>query len=136
MLLRVQSFWLLLAAICGFLTLNFSFYSGVKTSDNLFHFLNGKENTLILVLTVITTLGALLVIFLFKNRKRQFWSTILCLVFSLLIITLYILQIKNYSQGTYNIWAIFAVAMPVLFILAARGINKDEKLVKSLDRLR
>jgi len=32
--------------------------------------------------------------------------------------------------------AIFAIVVPILLILAMRGIRKDEKLVKSLDRLR
>jgi peptidoglycan/LPS O-acetylase OafA/YrhL len=136
MLLRVQSFWLLLASISGILTLNFSFYSGGKTGDSLIHLLTGKENTPILILTVITAVAALISIFLFKNRKRQLRITLLCLFLSLLIIALYFLQVQNYSQGSYSLSAIFAFGVPVLLILAARGIRRDEKLVKSLDRLR
>jgi hypothetical protein len=136
MLLRIQSFWLLLASGSGILTLNFSFYSGLKTSDNLFHFLNAKENTPILILTVISFVASLITIFLFKNRKRQYRVTLLLLLLSLLIIALYFLQLKNYNQGNLNLSSIFTLAIPILLILAARGINKDEKLVKSLDRLR
>jgi peptidoglycan/LPS O-acetylase OafA/YrhL len=136
MLLRIQSVWLLLAGASGLLTLNFSFYSGVKTSDNLLHFLNGKENMPILILTVLVSVEALIAIFLFKNRKRQLRLTLLCLLLSVLVIILYFLQVKNYSQGTYNLWAVFSFAVPILLILAARGIRRDEKLVKSLDRLR
>jgi drug/metabolite transporter (DMT)-like permease len=136
MLFRVQTFWLLLASASGLLTLNLSFYSGVKSSDNLFHILNGKENMVILVLTVLTAVAGLVTIFLFRNRKRQFRVTLLCLFSSLVILALYFVEIGNYSQGTYNLWMIFSVAVPVFYILAARGIRKDEKLVKSLDRLR
>ena len=38
-------------------------------------------------------------------------------------------------QGVSTITSIFVFAIPMLFFLAARGIYKDQKLVKSLDRL-
>jgi hypothetical protein len=136
MLLRVQSFWLLLAAVCGFFTLNFSFYSGTQPGDPSIHFLNAKENIPILILTVIILLASLITIFLFKKRKLQLRISLLCLFLSLLVIALYFLQVKNYIQGSYSLSAIFAIAVPVLLILAARGIRRDEKLVKSLDRIR
>jgi len=136
MLLRVQSFWLLLASVSGFFTLNFSFYSGTLPGDPSIHFLNAKENIPILILTVIIILGSLITIFLFKNRKLQLRLTLFCLFFSLIVIALYFLQVKNYTQGSYSLSAIFAIAVPVLLILAARGIRRDEKLVRSLDRIR
>jgi hypothetical protein len=39
-------------------------------------------------------------------------------------------------HGTVALWAIFYFAILVCFILAARGILKDEKLIRSMDRLR
>jgi cation transport ATPase len=136
MLQRIQTVWLLLAAVSGILTLNFSFYSGVQAGNNAFHILNAKENNIILILTVATSVAAFISIFLFKNRKLQLRITITCILASILIVVLYFLQIKNYSTGAYTLWSIFAFAIPVFLILAARGIYKDEKLVKSLDRLR
>jgi hypothetical protein len=35
-----------------------------------------------------------------------------------------------------SLTAVLAFAPPILLILAANGIRKDEKLIKSLDRLR
>ena len=136
MLQRIQTVWLLLAAVSGILTLNFSFYSGVQLSNNAFHILNAKENNFILILTVASSVAAFISIFLFKNRKLQLRITVTCVLVSILIVVLYFLQVKNYSTGTFTLWSILSFAIPVFLILAARGIYKDEKLVKSLDRLR
>ncbi len=136
MLQRIQTLWLFLAAILAFLTLNFEFFSGVRTSDNVFHLLNAKENNIILVLTVANAVALLITIFLYKNRKLQLRICLVCLVLSILIVVLYFMQVKNYSAGSYSLWSVFAFAVPVLVVLALRSIYKDEKLVKSLDRLR
>jgi len=40
------------------------------------------------------------------------------------------------QSGSYSLGALLPFAIIVFFILAARGIRKDQKLVKSLDRLR
>jgi hypothetical protein len=42
----------------------------------------------------------------------------------------------HFSTGTVALWAIFYFAILGCFILAARGILKDEKLIRSMDRLR
>ncbi|HEV3251653.1 MAG TPA: DUF4293 domain-containing protein [Puia sp.] len=136
MIQRIQTVWLLLAAVSGILTLNFSFYSGVQVSNNAFHILNAKENNFILILTVASSVAAFISIFLFKNRKLQLRITVTCVLVSILIVVLYFLQVKNYSTGTFTLWSILSFVIPVFLILAARGIYKDEKLVKSLDRLR
>jgi hypothetical protein len=43
---------------------------------------------------------------------------------------------KNIETGSYQIGALLPVLMVVFYFLAARGIYKDEKLVKSMNRLR
>ncbi|MBS1935801.1 MAG: DUF4293 family protein, partial [Bacteroidetes bacterium] len=95
-----------------------------------------STNFIILILTVIVFVGALIAIFLYKNRKLQLRICIAGIIISLLNIFLYYRETKTFTEGNYDLTAILAIAIPVLFILAARGINKDEKLVKSLDRLR
>jgi hypothetical protein len=40
------------------------------------------------------------------------------------------------QTGSYQIGALLPILMVVFFFLAARGIYRDEKLVKSMDRLR
>ncbi len=141
MLQRVQSIWLLLAAVCGVLTMKYSFYSGNKIGDNqvkLFESLTATGNILILVLTILLVGGILIDIFLYKNRKLQLRIAILGIIISLLNIFLYYQQTQKFvpNEGKYDLTAILSLAIPIFLILAARGIYKDQKLVKSLDRLR
>ncbi|MBD0378119.1 MAG: DUF4293 family protein, partial [Flavisolibacter sp.] len=51
-------------------------------------------------------------------------------------LTLYFIEIGNFYNGTVAIWVVFYFAVLVAYILAARGILKDEKLIRSMDRLR
>jgi hypothetical protein len=141
MLQRMQSLWLLLAAICAFLTIKFSFYSGnvEKPGEAVsFQYLTATFNIWILILTIALVCMALIDIFLYKNRKLQGRIGILGLIFSLLNIFLYLRQIHQFveNQGSHTITAVFVFAIPVFFFLAVRGIYKDQKLVRSLDRLR
>jgi hypothetical protein len=46
------------------------------------------------------------------------------------------MQIKKYIQGNYTLTSILSFIIPLFFILAWLGIRKDEKLIKSMDRLR
>jgi hypothetical protein len=51
---------------------------------------------------------------------------------------LFFAQTKKFvpGEGNYDLTAVFAIFIPVLLFFAIRGIRRDEKLVKSLDRLR
>ena len=75
-------------------------------------------------------------IFLYKNRKLQFRLTILALLLSLLNIFLYYRETLAYTEGNYTITAILTLLIPIFLFFASRGIYKDEKLIKSADRLR
>ncbi len=139
MLQRIQSLWLFLASVCALLGLKFSFYSGVRTGSNpanAFEALAATSTIPIVVLTVGLAIGLLVIIFLYKNRKLQFRLVLVGIVVSMLIIFLYWLEIQHFSDGHYSLSAVFSIAIPILLIMAARGIRKDQKLVKSLDRLR
>ena len=139
MLQRIQSIWLLLAAICAFLTIRLSFYSGnIETPGQpaSFQFLNAGFNIWILILTIALVCIAAIDIFLYKNRKLQGRLALLGILLSLLNIFLYYKQTLKFTVGNYDLTAVLAVLIPVLFFLAFRGIYRDQKLVKSLDRLR
>ncbi|MBS1600963.1 MAG: DUF4293 domain-containing protein [Bacteroidetes bacterium] len=141
MLQRMQSIWMLLAAICGILTMKYSFFSGNKLGDNqakLFEFLTATSSILILILTIALVSGILIDIFLYKNRKLQLRIAILAIVVSVVNIFLYYKQTQKFVPGesNYDLTAILSLAIPIFLILAARGIYRDQKLVKSLDRLR
>src|SRR4051812_18258412 len=138
MIQRIQSIWLLLAAVCAFLTLKFSFYSGNKIVNNQKQFvhLTVNENILLTILSVAVGIAALIIIFLYKDRKMQLRLTIVTILLSIVNIILYFSAIKNYVEGNYDISAIIVFLIPIFLILAARSMYKDEKLVKSMDRLR
>jgi hypothetical protein len=138
MIQRIQSIWLLLAAAAAFLTLRFSFYSGILINDTGREItpLTAQSNVLLTILTAGVGLASLIAIFLYKNRKLQLRLVLIALLVSLANIALYFMEIRKYAEGNVTLAAAFAFAVPVFLALAWRGIRKDEKLVKSLDRLR
>ncbi len=98
----------------------------------------------LLILAALVTLLPLVAIFLFKNRPRQrglVWLAVLGVVgfLTAFLMTKQNLEAKapRLPEFSYSILGgVLPVAGLVLLILAIRGIRKDEKLLKSLDRLR
>ncbi|HVM88574.1 MAG TPA: DUF4293 family protein [Puia sp.] len=141
MIQRIQSLWLLLAGALGLVSLKTSFYSGHRIKDAVpkpVVFLTGSYNILLIVCTTAFAIMAIICIFLFKNRKLQFRISVIALLLSLLSIALYFWQSQSFiaSESSYDLTSIIPFAIPVILFLAARGIYKDEKLLKSMDRLR
>jgi hypothetical protein len=153
MLQRKQTLWMLAALICALLTFKFAFYFGnMKVGLNGIAPLEvkampvfgagsvsaGSGSILILIVTVALIAGILINIFNFSNRKKQFWITIGLFILSLLNILLYWWKsgVPPFESGNYSLGALLSLAIPVFLIIAARGIQKDEKLIKSADRLR
>jgi hypothetical protein len=141
MIQRLQSVWLLLAAAAAFCSIKLSFYSGNLIKDNqpkAFVSLTAQSNLLLLILTAGVGIASLIAIFLYKNRKMQLRIVLITLLVSLLNLGLYFGEAQKYvpGEGKYDLTAVFAICIPILLFLAIRGIRKDEKLVKSLDRLR
>lgn len=141
MLQRRQTLWMLLAVACAVLTLKFSFFSGNRPgtapgAGTTFQYLTATGNVFLLILTVAIIVAGLVNVFNYKNRKLQLRVTIAILLVSLLNIFLYYKQTQNFVQGNYDLTALLSLAIPVLLVLTARGIAKDQKLVKSADRLR
>ena len=139
MLQRIQTLWTLLAAACAALTFKFSFYSGNKVvgaNGHVFQSVTATSGILLLIITVIIIAVGLVNIFNFKQRKKQLWITVGLIFLSLLNLFLYYRASQNFIEGTYDLAAILSLAIPIFLLLAVRGILKDEKLVKSADRLR
>lgn len=135
MIQRIQSIWLLLAAVCSFLTLRFEFYAGTDAAGQP-SLLTTQTNTLHTILAAGTGIASLIAIFLYKQRKLQIRITLFTFIASAILITLLFLQLKNFSSGTISLWSVFYFAIPIFLLLALRGIWKDEKLIKSMDKLR
>jgi peptidoglycan/LPS O-acetylase OafA/YrhL len=139
MIQRIQSIWLFLAAALNAVTFKFPFYAGDWLKDELPNTvvnLNAQTTIWNTTMTVVAGLLAMAAIFLFNNRKLQLRLTYLTTVVTLGLLTLYLIQTGQFANGTISLWCIFYFAVLLCLILAARGISKDEKLIKSMDRLR
>jgi len=142
MIQRVQTIWMLFAALAVFLTLKFSFYSGTLintgTTVNVepFYKVVGTDNFIIMVLTSALGTGLMISIFLFKHRTLQLRICIFALLAEFLIIFLYVREIKRFSQGSFDLWAALHMLIILFIILATVAIYKDAKLIKDSNRLR
>lgn len=136
MIQRIQTVWLLLAAACAFAGFKFSFYSGNKLNDPALYELNARSASLLMVGTIAVGALALVSIFLFKQRSAQRWLCILGILVQLVLLFLYYNETTGFVKGNYSLTALLQVLVPLAFVMAIRGINKDSKLLKESDRLR
>ena len=136
MIQRIQSLWLLLAAACAFAGFKFSYYSGNKLNDPLLHELKACDSFLLMITTIAVGGLAFITIFLFKKRTIQLRLCVLGILLEAVLIFLYYRETAAFTQGTYSLTAILHSVIVLAFVLAARAINKDSKMVKDSDRLR
>ncbi len=145
MIQRIQTIWLLLASACLFASLKISFYAGntlpleelqLSTSVKTFTQLNGMYNIITNVLTVSIGILSLVAIFLYTNRKAQIRTILIAMFLELLLMFEYEHCIKKFAEGSYTIGSILQLLVMIFFILALRGIRKDQKIVAESDRLR
>lgn len=136
MLQRIQSVWLLLAAACAFLTIKLPFYSGINKANISSYELNATENYLLLGVTILVGLVAFLAIFMYRKRTTQLRLCVLGIFLEALLIFLNYRETREFTDGTYSLTAILHSLVVIFFVLAARAINKDEKLIRDSDRLR
>lgn len=140
MIQRQQTLWLLLSAIAAILSFMFPFVVGGeivgKSTVPSTLRVDGGSNFFLLVLTGASLILSSVIIFLFKNRKQQMLLCLAGMLLSVLIIVLYILQMNKLIKPTLALSCIFPFAIEVGYFMGFRNIRKDEKLVKSLDKLR
>lgn len=138
MIQRRQTLWLLLATVAALLSFMFPFVTGkgiVKgvEGDKI---LKGDSSFLLLIATGASLILSAAIIFLYKDRKLQMWLCLAGLLLSILIIVLYISEMNKMTKSTLALFCILPFAIAAGYFLAWRDIRKDEKLVKSLDKLR
>ena len=140
MVQRQQTLWLLLASAAAVLTFWFPFATGEelveKTTMLRVAQLDAASDFFIMILTIASLCLSTVTIFLFKDRKLQMKLCIPGLVISLGILILYIVEMQKLLNATPALWAVLPVIVIASFFMAMRLIRKDEKLVKSLDKLR
>lgn len=137
MIQRIQTIWLLLAGVAALLTLKLPYYGGIQIANAPYFELNGiSGGILILLVTVFIAVIAFVAVVLYKNRMTQLRLCVLGIVLEALLIFLYYRETSSYVQGTYALTSVLHMFIVLFFVLAARGINKDEKLIKDSERLR
>ncbi len=92
--------------------------------------------------TAVMGLIPLVIIFLFRNRKQQIalcWSTILVIVgysFWMTQVAKSVIGDNPIKTANFGIGILLCPIAIVAMIAAVRAIQRDEKLIKSADRLR
>ena len=157
MIQRVQTLFLILAVAClaatcflplGDITTDFSYYEydawslHDTTADQQI-----IQNTYIIgLLSAILAVLAVVAVFLYKKRPAQsklcMAAMFLNLILILFISTIYPdlifkkLDVINGNEARVAPWCFLPLCSALLFYLASKFINKDEKMVRAADRLR
>jgi hypothetical protein len=155
MIQRIQSLYLAMTTIFSILFLKGGILTFIDKSGSLITVtlqgaikdgnafnldISGTHITLI-ILVVLISLLSLVTMFLFRNRKVQlllsFSGIILSVLMNLnLFIYSYYISTKFDIDLVYKFKLIFPVLILVFSVLAYLGIRKDDRLIKSYDRLR
>lgn len=144
MLQRIQSLFLLLAIILsGGLSFYFSFWIDMAGKEfyllDLFELKDWKILS-IPISFVLSAILSIIALIIFKNRKQQLKFNRFNLIVNLYllgIIVILLLSIPGESQiSEKGIGLFLPVLVIVCLVLANKAIQKDEELVKSVDRLR
>ena len=155
MIQRIQSLYLLLTTILSLLFLKGNFlnfidksgyaikvtFKGIITNAGRQDFELIEKLLPLSAIIILIPLLSLIAILLFKSRKIQVWLSlsIIVLVVGFIIASIFYSCFIITEYGTEIIPGLKMV-VPVLIlifaILAYRGIRKDDRLIKSYDRLR
>ncbi len=145
MIQRKQTLWLLLAALFSAGVFYFPLYRGyvnVNGTDTLTYLETGKKLFLVLMAVVMVALP-ILAIAMFKNRKRQIRlatmagvANIAFIAAAMMQVTPFLEETKGIANDSYWIGMVLPFISIIFLILSFMGIRRDEKLVRSTDRLR
>lgn len=129
MIQRVQSIYLIVAIL--------SMIGLYATSEDVE--LLGND-IIVRVSAIVSAMLSIITIFSFNKRPKQILFNYLNILINALLIGLLVYWILNLSGGfdfpEKGIELVFPPVSLLMFVLANINIRKDEKLVKSVDRLR
>ncbi|MGC5744601.1 DUF4293 domain-containing protein [Chryseobacterium sp. NFX27] len=129
MLQRIQTIWTLLAVLAA--------VSLFITGQDIDVF--GNIPVIDISCIALVLIGALS-IFSFKNRKRQILLNTFSIIINVLLIGVLAYWLLNLSGGIHfpekGIEPVFPLIAVICLLIANTYIRRDERLVKSVDRLR
>ncbi|MEN9744205.1 MAG: hypothetical protein RL640_43 [Bacteroidota bacterium] len=141
MIQRIQSLWLLLSTTCAGITWLVPTFAGSATDGSVKIF-SVRESVLLLFLVAFIGISNFVNIFFFQNRKRQKTLIVATSIATIGFITAQFFIVKDFKssfqilQGNWEISAILPIFILLFQVFAFIGIQKDEKLLSSADRLR
>jgi len=146
MIQRIQSLWLFLAAMLNGLLFIFPLYRYNYPNMLYSPWQNESVRNYIplFILAALVTILPLVTIFFFKDRKRQRGMVWLSIIGIFTFVVVMLMRVSNLRNGSPTI-SHFEYMLPgvlvtlggmVFLVLALQGIRKDDKLIRSLDRLR
>ncbi len=148
MIQRIQSIWLFLAAMLNgllFITPLYRYnYGTLGLALSPWIVERARTFTPLFILAAVMTLLPLVAIFFFKDRKRQrglVWLSMLSIISFISVMLMHVANLKDGTPPATNFEYMLPGFIPSLIALvflffALAGIRKDDKLIKSLDRLR
>lgn len=137
MIQRIQTVYLVIAFITtGFLPFVFSLWTLNNGQTEMF-----VANQLYVVFFGLSTSISLLSILFYKKRQHQFVLGRLNIILNLILLGLFVYRSLNLSGEAVavsekGIGMFLPIIAIVFLVLANKAIQKDENLVKSVDRLR
>jgi hypothetical protein len=133
MIQRIQTIWLLLACAAAFSVLRFPFY---YTPTPFALEINGSAGYSTLISLAFSACLSFITIFLYGNRMLQLKVVIVNFLLSVLVgYFVYKIVVAN-PGGGFTLPSLALFIIPVLQIMAIVNIYKDDRKVKSADRLR
>lgn len=138
MIQRIQSVYLLLVIIACVAYI-FVPVGQVKTPENVIEIWLIKNDIPIMIGAIVVAVFAFAAIFLFNNRITQMKVVLINIVFSVVLIGLFLFGLFKYmgiQNYTFGVGAILPIFILLFNILAYSSIKADENLVRSMDRLR
>lgn len=143
MIQRIQSLWLLIAALVFGLLLKYPF-AGTTLLNGGEQLANTGGQIFLFIIAIVLTVSPIVAIFLYKNRSNQKKIIWVSLLLNFLFMALMYLKSEDMKElpgivqnsFTYKPAAVLPIVYLVLLVMAYSGIRKDEKLIKSVDRLR
>jgi len=144
MLQRIQTVYLIIAAVLsGVVVFITPFWNEVNGEMRLLLDLLQDGETYysaIPFLFILSAIGSLIAVFIYKNRTRQIIINRINIVINFLLLGIIVYHLLN-LPGEIDISekgiGVFIPLLVIVFLaLANKAILKDEKLVKSVDRLR
>ena len=133
MIQRIQSLYIL------FYIINNCFLLYMSSNDIKFSNFFSEKKDIDFLLLILANIFSVVILFNYRNRKTQIKLLFLTILIQLIIlISIIVLACKASNSIKYllNQEVILYLLGLVFLFLSLRGINKDQKLIDSIDRIR